>query len=217
MKKKLLIFDMDGTILDTLEDLTDAMNHTLECHNMPKRTIEEVRTFVGNGILKLVERSAVAGTDAEKIAQMFADMKAYYQLHCYDKTKPYDGIIELMKELREKGYGIAVVSNKADAAVQELCQKFFTGLVDYAVGEQEGIARKPAADMVYMAMKQMQTRPEDAVYIGDSEVDFATANNSEIDSIIVTWGFRDEAFLRAQGANLFVNKPMEILDILAQK
>lgn len=215
MKKKLLIFDMDGTILDTLEDLKDSINHILEQYGMPTRSLEEVRSFVGNGIQKLVERSAKAGTDEATILRMFEDMKQYYQLHCYDTTKPYDGIVELIQTLRAKGYLVSVVSNKADAAVQELCSKFFDGLMDCAIGEREGIARKPAPDSVYMVMKELNVAPEDVVYIGDSEVDFATAVNAGIDCIVVTWGFREEAFLRQQGAEVFAHKPQDIMQYIS--
>lgn len=216
MKKKLLIFDMDGTILDTLEDLKDSVNYILRQYSMPERTLEEVRSFVGNGILKLVERSAVAGTKQDTILQMFDDMKQYYQLHCYDTTKPYEGIVELMNSMKEQGYLLSVVSNKADAAVQELCDRFFAGVFDAAIGERDGVARKPAPDMVHLVLQELKVAPEDAVYIGDSEVDYATAVNAELDSIIVTWGFRDEAFLKQQGATVFAHEPEEISRILSE-
>lgn len=214
MNKKLIVFDMDGTILDTLEDLKNSINHVLTQYHMPTRSLDEVRSFVGNGILKLVERSAVAGTDEATILKMFEDMKQYYQLHCYDTTKPYDGIVDVIKMLKEQGYLVSVVSNKADAAVQELCVKFFDGLMDCAVGERDGIARKPAPDSVNMVMKELNVEPEDVVYIGDSEVDYATAMNAQIDYIIVTWGFREEDFLRQQGASVFAHKPMDIVTFL---
>lgn len=210
MRKKLAIFDMDGTILNTLEDLTDAMNYTLRSCGYPERTIAEVRTFVGNGIYKLVERAAPAGTDPAECDRLYRIFMPYYQEHCYDKTRPYDGIPELMARLRESGALIAVVTNKADAAAQELCERFFPGLVDIAVGERPGQRKKPAPDAVLAVLESLRIAPADAVYIGDSDVDLETAINSGLDHIIVTWGFRDRPFLETRGAKVFADTPGEI-------
>jgi len=209
-RKKLMVFDMDGTILNTLEDLTDAMNYTLRSCGYPERTLSEVRSFVGNGIYKLVERAAPEGTDDAEWDRMYRIFMPYYQEHCYDKTKPYTGIPELMARLRERGALIAVVSNKADAAVQELCERFFPGLVDAAVGERPGSRRKPAPDSVFAVLESLHIAPEDAVYIGDSDVDLETAVNSGLDHIIVTWGFRDRPFLEERGARVFADAPEEV-------
>ena len=205
---------MDGTILDTLEDLKNSMNHTLKLHNMPVRTLDEIRSFVGNGIRKLIERSVTEGTSNEKIEVIHKDFMAHYEIHCADFTRPYDGVIDLIKELRNRGYKTAVVSNKADAAVQDLCVQYFPGLFDLAIGERPEIAKKPAADMVNLALEQLKSSGEKAVYIGDSDVDVATARNSNLDMIAVDWGFRTREFLTEQGAEIIVSKPEEILELI---
>ena len=214
MKKKLAIFDMDGTILDTLDDLTDSINYALSYCGFPEHTKDDVRRFIGNGILKLVKRSVppYAGeADIEKVFQVFKD---YYKLHCRDKTRPYPGIINVIETLKEKGYFIAVVSNKADFAVQELCLRYFPGLIDYAVGERDGIKKKPAPDSVLSVMGALNVRPEESIYIGDSDVDIATAKNAGICCLTVTWGFRDREYLKRCGADVFAHKADEILDLL---
>lgn len=214
MKKKLAIFDMDGTILDTLDDLTDSINYALSYCGFPEHTKDDVRRFVGNGILKLVKRSVppYAGeADIEKVFQVFKD---YYKLHCRDKTRPYPGIVNVIETLKEKGYFIAVVSNKADFAVQELCLRYFPGLIDYAVGERDGIKKKPAPDSVLSVMGALNVRPEESIYIGDSDVDIATAKNAGIRCLTVTWGFRDREYLKQCSADVFAHKADEILDLL---
>lgn len=212
--KKLVVFDMDGTILNTLEDLCDAMNYCLEKYNMPTRSMAEIRSFVGNGLGKLVERACIKGTTEELLAEILECLKAYYIIHCYDKTKPYEGIPELIAELRDKGFKTAVVSNKAHNAVLELIEMFFKGLFDEAYGECDGVARKPAPDLVNKVLNSLEIDARDAVYIGDSDVDLATAANSNMDCISVTWGFRDEDFLVENGAKKFARKPSDIIDIL---
>ncbi len=213
-KIKLAVFDMDGTILDTLEDLQDSLNVTLEKMGYPKRTYEEVRSFVGNGIRKLIERAVPVGTQKEKIDQTFSLFMEYYALHCADKTKPYEGITTLLQHLKEKGLLTAVVSNKAHQAVVDLCEEYFDGLFDVAVGEQEGMAKKPAPDSVEYVLKQLGINKEDAVYIGDSEVDIATAKNSDLRAITVDWGFRDAEFLKQQGAEVIVSSTNELEKLL---
>ena len=214
MKYELIVFDMDGTILDTLEDLKNSMNHTLKLHTMPERTLDEIRSFVGNGIRKLIERAVAEGTSDEKIEIIHKDFMIHYEIHCADFTRPYDGVIDLIKELRNRGYKTAVVSNKADVAVQDLCVQYFPGLFDLAIGERPEIAKKPAADMVNLALEQLQVSKEKAVYIGDSDVDVATARNSDLDMIAVDWGFRTREFLIQQGAEIIVSKPEEILELV---
>lgn len=209
-RKKLMIFDMDGTILDTLEDLTDATNYTLRSCGYPERTIAEVRAFVGNGIAKLVERAAPVGSTPADWNRLYQIFMPYYQEHCYDKTRPYDGIPELMARLREQRALIAVVTNKADAAAQELCGRFFPGLVDLAIGDRPGQRKKPAPDSVFAVMESLRIAPADAVYIGDSDVDLETAMNAGLNHIIVTWGFRDRPFLEERGAKVFADKPEDV-------
>lgn len=211
---KLAVFDMDGTILDTLEDLKDSTNFALEKCGYPTRTYDEVRRFVGNGIRKLIERAVPEGLTVEQIDRVHEVFTEHYKVHCADKTKAYDGIKPLLEKLRANGVKTAVVSNKADYGVQELCKEYFDGLFDYAVGEREGIRRKPAPDSVNEALRVLGVDRSEAVYIGDSDVDFETAKNAELPCISVLWGFRDEEFLREKGATLFVHDPAEIYDIV---
>ena len=212
MKYKLAIFDMDGTILDTLEDLADSTNYALRVNGMPERTIDEVRRFVGNGIGKLIERAVAEGSTKEDVDRVFNTFTEYYKLHCADKTKAYDGIIDTIKELREMGVKTAVVSNKADFGVQKLCEDYFDGLFDIAVGERRGIKRKPYPDSVFEVLNQLNISKEDAVYIGDSDVDYNTSVNAGIDVIMVGWGFRDEEFILSCGAPFVIHRPEEIIE-----
>lgn len=205
MKHTLAIFDMDGTILDTLADLKNSMNYTLEQFSYPLRTLDEIRLFVGNGIRNLIIRAAPAGTDEQTIDKMFGVFNGHYSVHCNDNTRPYDGIPELLKRLRENGVKTAVVSNKADYAVQSLTEKFFGGLFDYAVGEKAGVRKKPCPDSVNEVLKVLKTDRKEAVYIGDSEVDIATAKNAEMDCISVDWGFRDRDVLIENQAQIIVS------------
>ena len=214
MKYELIIFDMDGTILDTLEDLQSSLNHALALSGFAVRSLDEVRSFVGNGIGKLIERSLPASSLPAHFEKVYGDFMAHYTIHCTDLTRPYAGIPQLISTLRKKGCQTAVVSNKADAAVGELCRRYFPGLFDYAIGEREGLARKPEADLVNFVLKELNCPKEKTVYIGDSEVDIATAQNAGLDAIIVDWGFRDTAFLKKQGAKTIASSPEEILALL---
>lgn len=200
MRFKLAVFDMDGTILDTLEDLKASLNVILTKHGYSTRTLEEVRGFVGNGILKLIERAVPEECNEEQIKMVYNDFIPYYREHSADKTRPYEGIVSLLLELKKSGMKLAVVSNKADVAVQDLCVQYFDGLFDVAAGEQEGMANKPAPDMVELVLSTLQVSKEDAVYIGDSEVDVATAKNSGLHLCAVEWGFRDKHVLKEYGA-----------------
>lgn len=210
MKYQLVIFDLDGTILDTLDDLADSTNAALQMHGFPVRTRAEVRAFVGNGIQKLIELAVPDGTDADVVQSVLQDFKVYYGEHCADKTKPYDGIMELIGQLRAEGYKTAVVSNKADFAVQELCEQYFPGMFDYVVGEREGVRKKPAPDSVNEVLNKLGMERACAVYVGDSEVDIATAENAKINHIIVEWGFRDRQYLMKNGAKVIVSTTQEL-------
>ena len=214
---KLIIFDLDGTILNTLEDLADSTNYALVMNGFSKRTIEEVRTFVGNGIGKLIERAVPAGTDAEVVNKVLADFTEYYGKHCADKTRPYDGILELIKSLLEQKYRIAIVSNKFDMAVKELNDMYFEGLFPVAIGASETVAKKPEPDAVFEAIKQLRTSREYAIYVGDSDVDVMTAKNSGLPFVGVTWGFRDEALLRKMGAKHLIHEPKQLFEFLVQR
>lgn len=212
-KKSTIVFDLDGTLLDTLEDLTVSVNYALALCNMPTRTIGEIRQFVGNGVKKLMIRAVPDGENNPQFEKAFGLFKEYYGEHCNDKTRAYEGIPELLQELKNAGYALAIVSNKIDSAVQELNKRYFPQ-VDVAVGDCEGLKRKPAPDSVFVALERLGKSKEDAIYIGDSEVDIQTAKNSGIPCISVLWGFRDKVFLQKHGADIFVEKPMEILDVL---
>ena len=214
MKYTIAIFDLDGTILNTLEDLADSTNYALKTCGYPERTMDEVRQFVGNGIRKLMERAVPEGTPVEEIDRVHETFTAHYKVHCADKTRPYDGIMELLQNLKKDGCKLAVVSNKADYGVQELCKQYFDGVFDFAVGEREGIRKKPAPDSVNEVLKTLGCSRDRAVYIGDSDVDIQTAANAQMDHIIVDWGFRDVPFLIAKGAKVLVEKPEEILEIV---
>jgi len=205
------IFDLDGTLLDTLADLAASVNHAMRTNNMPEHSIDDIRLFVGNGVKKLMERSIPNGLANPKFDAAYATFRQHYMEHSLDTTRPYTGIEELLAELRRRGKRIAVVSNKFYAATQELCRHFFGDTVEVAIGEREDIRKKPAPDTVNEALRQLAVGKEGAVYIGDSDVDIATARNSGLPCISVLWGFRDKDFLIAHGATTFVSRPQEIL------
>lgn len=206
---KYALFDMDGTVLDTLQDLTDAVNHTLSEYGYPLISTDTCAKNLGNGARQLLTLSAPDGADIDLMLQNYLP---YYNSHCLIKTGPYAGIPELMKELGETGVRCAIISNKPDAATAELGERFFKGLVDYCVGEKPGINRKPAPDTVISAMDYFGASREDCVYIGDTEVDIITAKNSGIDCIAVSWGFRSEDELKESGAECVVHSVSELRD-----
>ena len=214
MRYELAVFDMDGTILNTLDDLTDATNHALRTFGYPEHSIEEVRFFVGNGVAKLIERATPAGTSEEDRARVRAEFMDYYKIHSADKTGPYPGINDLLKKLRAAGVKTAVVSNKPDVAVRELVKTYYDGLFDAAVGDMEGQAVKPAPDMCLKVFKELGMGPENAVYIGDSDTDIMTARNAGLDEILVSWGFRGREFLTEHGAKNICDTPDEVYDVI---
>lgn len=214
MKYKAVIFDMDGTILNTLEDLKNATNYALKQYNMPEHTIEEVRMFVGNGIPKLIERAVPAGTDPSTYSQVLKTFMEYYSVHNNDSTCAYPGIQNLVTELKKLGVKTAVSTNKADGPAQDLGQKYFDDVFDLIVGAQEGINVKPSPDSVNLILKKFGIEKKDACYIGDSDVDLMTAKNSKLDFIGVDWGFRGRAFLEEHGAKVIVSTAEEILKLV---
>lgn len=213
-----VIFDLDGTLLNTLEDLTDSVNHAMEAFGYPVHTIEEIRSFVGNGAPKLIERSIPQGTENPSYDAALAAFKEHYAAHCEDKTNPYEGIMELLMQLRDKGYRMAVVSNKFDGAVKRLCKKYFGDYIEVAIGESADVKRKPAPDTVYRALHELSCDGSRAVYVGDSEVDIQTAKNASLPCISVTWGFRTEEQLKAAGAEekFMLSSPLGLLPLLAR-
>lgn len=214
MKYKAVLFDMDGTILDTLEDMHSAVNATMREFSMPECTLDQVRRYVGNGALRLIEQAVPASTSAETIKTVLDWYKDYYDKNCLIKTGPYQGIMELLAELNERGMKLAVVSNKPDSTVKELAERFFPGLLLCAIGQQDTIARKPAPDMLYLALGTMSAELKDCVYVGDSEVDVLTAKNAGMDCISVSWGFRAVEELSAAGAEYIVHSANELLEKL---
>lgn len=214
MKYKAVIFDLDGTLLDTLNDLAVSVNYALSFYNMPVRTIDEVRHFVGNGIAMLIKRAVPDSTPDELTEKVFTTFKEHYKEHCADTTKAYDGIMELLTTLKNNGFKTAVVSNKADFAVRSLCDDYFYGMFDYVVGERENIAKKPAPDSVNEVLRYLNLNSSEAVYIGDSDVDIDTAQNASMDCITVAWGFRGYDFLKEHGSDTIVTKPDEIIPLV---
>ena len=213
MKYSTYIFDLDGTLLDTLNDLAAAVNYALRQHGMPEHTIDDVRRFVGNGVRKLMERAIPDGEKNSDFEATFATFREYYMHHSLDTTRPYPGIKETLEALKAQGCRLAVVSNKMMAATQELCQYFFADTIEVAIGENEaaGIRKKPAPDTVFEALRQLGEEKGNAVYVGDSDVDYETACNSGLPCISVLWGFRDRDFLIQHGAKTFISAPSELL------
>ena len=213
MKYNTYIFDLDGTLLDTLQDLAASVNYALRKHGMPEHSIDDVRRFVGNGVRLLMERAIPDGAQNHDFEATFATFREHYMHHSLDTTRPYPGIPEVLAELKARGCRLAVVSNKMMAATQELIRHFFPDTIEVAIGEHEaeGIRKKPAPDTVFAALKELGVEKESSVYVGDSDVDIATARNSGLPCVSVLWGFRDKAFLIKHGAETFVSKPSELL------
>lgn len=213
MKYNTYIFDLDGTLLNTLTDLAASCNYALRKHGMPEHSIDDVRRFVGNGVRLLMERAVPGGADNPDFEAAFASFREHYMLHSLDTTRPYNGITEVLEELKRRGCRLAVVSNKMMAATVELCRHFFPELIEVAIGEHEaeGIRKKPAPDTVFAALRRLGVESAGAVYVGDSDVDVQTAANAGLPCISVLWGFRDRDFLIQNGAKTFISAPSELL------
>lgn len=238
-----VIFDLDGTLLNTLEDLKNSVNYALSAMGYPTRTLEEIRRAVGNGARTLLRRSIPASADEAALEQAFAHFRAHYGAHCNELTAPYDGILPMLDTLKNRGFRLAIVSNKPDAAVKELCSLYFSEWLSVAIGERENVRRKPAPDSVYAALRELSgpdaapetasgigfssaafhtdtaapldtSSPCTALYVGDSDVDISTAAAAGMDCVSVAWGFRDEAFLRAHGASRVIHTPSELPALL---
>lgn len=206
------IFDLDGTLLDTLGDLAASVNYALRSVGLPEHSIDDVRRFVGNGVRLLMVRAIEGGDSNPRFEEAYATFRSHYMEHGLDTTQPYPGIMELLKELKARGKKIAVVSNKFYDATQELVKHFFGEYVSVAIGERENIRKKPAPDTVLEAMRMLGVDKEGAVYIGDSDVDFNTAKNVGIPCVSVLWGFRDRKFLESIGATTFITQPSQMLE-----
>lgn len=214
---KAVIFDMDGTLLNTLEDLADALNMALKMNNLPLRSLDEVRRFVGNGIRNLVIRAVPEGVANPIFEKTYQDFKEYYDEHCKDKTDAYPGIRMLLTELKNRGIAMAIVSNKIDSAVKKLNEQYFSEYIQVAIGEKIGIARKPAPDTALEALKELGIDRKNAIYVGDSDVDIETAKNAGMNCVSITWGFRDAEFLKEHGASTIIDRPEELLTIVGQQ
>ena len=213
MRYQTYVFDLDGTLLDTLGDLAASTNYALRTHGMPEHALDDVRRFVGNGVRVLMERAVPQGAENPQFEAAFQTFRTHYMQHSLDTTKPYDGILETLEALKAEGCRLAVVSNKMMAATQELCRHFFRDTIEVAIGEHEaqGIRKKPAPDTVNEAFRQLGVGKERAVYVGDSDVDILTARNCGLPCISVLWGFRDRDFLIQHGAETFISAPSELL------
>lgn len=215
---KCAIFDLDGTLLNTIVDLANSVNYALSYHSMPTHSVEKVKMMVGNGVQKLIDRAVPTDSSEDKREGVMQVFREYYLIHGEDNTLPYDGIIEMLQQLKEKDIAIAVVSNKFDKATKLLCNKYFGNLIDIAVGENEaeGIKKKPSPDMVLKVMSDLNVEREDCIYIGDSDVDIQTASNAKIPCISVLWGFRSKEFLLEHKATSFANTASDLIPIICK-
>ena len=211
-----VLFDMDGTILDTLDDLTDSVNYTLRQMGFPERTREEVRAYLGYGSRRLIEQALGEATELKTVDEAFRIYRAWYGTHAQIKTKPYGGIADVMRALRARGIRVAVASNKPEATVKTLCEYHFPGLVDAAGGDVEGRRRKPERDMIDAVLAALGAPHDGAVYVGDTEVDVQTAQNADLPVIAVGWGFREKSQQIAAGAAVFADTPGELLGLLTE-
>jgi phosphoglycolate phosphatase len=209
-----VIFDMDGTLLNTLDDIGDSVNFIMDKYGFPQRTMDEIRSFVGNGVVRLLELSVPGGKENPEFENCLREYKDHYRSNMLNKTAPYSGILELLRELDKKNCSLAIVSNKFDRAVKDLNELFFKEYVRVAVGESDAVRKKPAPDSVIEALRELGASPEKALYVGDSEVDVETAKNSGLTSVGVTWGFRDRNVLTDAGADYIIDRPGELLNII---
>ncbi len=214
MRYTTVIFDLDGTLLNTLEDIRDSVNHMMVKYGYPERTLEQIRLAVGNGSGVLLERSLPEGRDTPNFDGLLEEYVAWYEAHNRIKTAPYPGVLELLRALTASERKIAVVSNKPDANTKALVRHFFGAYVSVAIGERPGVSRKPSPDSVKAAMRELQSYPFETVYVGDSDVDLKTARAAGIDCVSVTWGFRSADFLRSLGAKTLADTPAEVLRLV---
>lgn len=210
MKYTTVVFDLDGTLLNTLDDLAASVNFALRENGLPERTIDEVRRFIGNGVRILIRRSVPAGTSDELYEATFKSFEAHYRKNSRNMTAPYRGVMELLYELKSMGYKLAIVSNKIDFAVKDLREEFFRDVIKVAIGDSEDTNNKPEPDMVFKALRELGERTDNAVYVGDTDVDLETAKNSGMDCISVSWGFRTRNELEEYKAKMIADTPEDI-------
>ena len=214
MKYTTIVFDCDGTLLDTLTDLRNAVNYVLRAHDLPERSVPEVKAALGNGVAHLMRQSLPTSISDAEFNTFLDEFKAYYGEHLQDYTAPYPGMLDVLDTLRAKGYKLAIVSNKIQEGVTPLNKEYFGDRLPVAIGERPGLQRKPAPDMVLQALKELGSTPEESIYVGDSEVDVATAENSGLLCIGVTWGFREESLHQELGVTHIARKAEDILSIV---
>lgn len=214
MKYNTVIFDLDGTLLNTLEDLRDCLNEILAQKSYPPKSIEEVRRYVGNGVQQLVRLSTPSACSDEEVVRIMNEFKEHYSHNMQNKTRPYNGIMELLLDLNRFNYKMAIVSNKFDPAVKALARTYFGNLIPVAIGETLEIRRKPAPDSIFTAVKELNSDLSKTILVGDSETDVQTAKNAGIPCIGVTWGFRSRETLREEGADFLIDTPKELLTII---
>jgi len=212
-----VIFDMDGTLLNTLDDIADSVNYVLKKYGYALRTSDEIRSFVGNGAATLIEMALPDGLYNPLYENCVDEYRQHYSKNMDNKTSPYEGIVELLKELSERNYKIAIVSNKNDADIKNLSKKYFNNYISAAIGESKNTARKPAPEMVYNVLKELKSNSDTAIYVGDSDVDIKTAKNANIPCISVSWGFRDTLFLEEHGAFCIIDEPNELFEVLGEQ
>ena len=216
MKYTTIVFDCDGTLLDTSTDLYNSVNYVLSKHNFPEKSLSEVKAALGNAVTYLMRQCLPSTVADDELAPYIEEFKAYYGEHLKDTTAPYPGILDMLDALREKGYKLAIVSNKIQEAVTPLNKEYFGDRLPVAIGERPGLQRKPAPDMILQALKELNSTPEESIYVGDSEVDVATAENSGLLCIGVTWGFREEALLHELGVKYIARKAEDIITIIEE-
>ena len=214
MKYTTIVFDCDGTLLDTLTDLRNAVNYVLSAHDLPKRSVPEVKAALGNGVAHLMRQSLPTSISEAQFNTYLDEFKAYYGEHLQDYTAPYPGMLDVLDTLRAKGYKLAIVSNKIQEGVTPLNKEYFGDRLPVAIGERPGLQRKPAPDMVLQALKELNSTPNESIYVGDSEVDVATAENSGLLCIGVTWGFREESLHQELGVTHIARKADDIVSIV---
>ena len=209
-----IVFDLDGTLLNTLEDLRDSVNYALERQGFPLRNLNEIRSFVGNGIRLLMERAVPENIDAETFEICFKDFCDYYKIHMEDKTAPYDGINDMLTNIKKAGFKTAIVTNKADFAAQDLCKRMFGENIDFVVGSSDDRPNKPAPDGVFYALEKLDSKIENTVFVGDADTDILTAKNANLPSIGVLWGFRDRDVIEEAGAEYIVESVNDLEKLL---
>ena len=214
MRYSTILFDLDGTLLNTIDDLTDAVNYALSQNGLPEKSLPEVMASVGSGYANLIGKVVPGGKESPHYDAVVRVFLEYYPIHSEDKTRPYDGIDAMLRELGQRGCKMAVISNKGDAAVATLNRRFFGDWISVAIGEREGMARKPAPDAVFLALELLGASKEGALYVGDSDVDIETAHNAGLPCLAVSWGFRPKELLLQCGAENVVDTPQEALAFL---